>query len=95
MQVFINNVMCLVVLENMEYASMIVSHLQLFLVEANDSDEGPGRGQEQHEANEQEHHTERFKPSCSCGPVCPWLLLSSVPCVQILPEMKYQLFVPD
>jgi len=86
---------CLVVLENMEYASMIVPHLKLFLVAANDSDEGPGWGQEQHEANEQEHHTERFKPSCSCGPVCPWLLLSSVPCVQILPEMKYQLFVPD
>jgi len=37
----------------MEYASMIVPHLKLFLVAANDSDEGPGRGQEQHEANEQ------------------------------------------
>ena len=57
---------------------------------ANDSVEGPGWGQEQHEENEPKHHSEWFKSSCPCCPVCPWLLLSSVPRIKILTEMKYQ-----
>lgn len=58
---------------------------------ANDDDKSSSRGQEQHEAVEQEYHPAWGKPCCPCSAFCTSLLYRGLLLVQTFKKMRFKI----